>query len=541
MGIFFEDISEELEIGVAEIVALVACFYLIRSAWRQVPPWAKPEWLRRWEGIDYEAQAGSDLDNPFAIASKLQEIMSIAKSKCDTATPETLSFPAMVGCFLALVRLWQEIRLNHPNFREEQYHDYEANRPDGVPGRHLDPKEDDLEHLYTFMEYSQWAYREDTNDVRRKLNERGFDLIRQDLATEPGRVGHYVALDYTNKIALVGIKGTSHVGDIFTDLVANATPNELTPSPFKDDEGTAQIQVHEGIWLAATRLGDELLGMINNLFLPQDFRIILCGHSLGAGTSCLLGLYLRSRVPALKEMMDNGQYRLRVMAFATPAVLNFDACVAAAPFCTSVVNNSDIVPRASVSNLVIMNQLLVEVKGKTKGKYSEHIYKVAKNVKAFYRNLTDLIKVDDDLLMSPKEWDAFFDETHRTTEVAQNLYVPGKVICLYEKDDMNTSKAVKEYGAVVGDGGMKMLRQIEFTSIMVSDHSCGCYFETIRGFTKQTLDGTSGVSTNDENVNPSASSKILVRKEDAMFFRDRRKEKVNYRGSALFGNSNDIT
>lgn len=205
---------------------------------------------------------------------------------------------------------------------------------------------------------------------------------------------------------------------------------------------------------------------------------------------------------------DTKQLRLRVVAFATPAVLNFDACVASATFCTSVVNNSDIVPRASVSNMVIMNQFMVQVQSKVKGKYSDHFYKIAKNTKAFYRNITDLMKTDEETIMTADEWDAFFDETHRTTAEKDNLYVPGKVICLYEQDpdtkaatgtddDDEAAAAAaaavtpqeKKYGGVVADGGMKMLRQFEMTPTMVSDHSCSAYFDTIRGFTTQTMGG----------------------------------------------------
>ena len=506
------DLLRELEIGLAEIVAVVATFLLIRQAWRQVPQWAKPDFLRRWEGEDLESSSSSsnhhlhggdddsfsstkELNSPFVIASKLQEMMHIAKTRCDTATPGDLSFRAFLGSFLAVVRLWQELRTNYPHFREEQYHDYEANRADGIPGRTVDAQQDDLQNLFTYMEYSDWAYLEDYNDLRRRLKTHSFDLLRQDLATEPGRVGHYIALNYERKVVLIGIKGTSHVSDIFTDLVAKSIPQDLPQSPF-DASGTGiVVRVHEGIWTAASTLADDLQEMIRHVFLPGGFRLLLCGHSLGAGTSCLLGLLLRSRIPALQEKMDrdDGQQedRLRVVAYATPAVLNFDACVACAPFCTSVVNNSDIVPRASVSNLVIMNRLLVDVQGKVKGQYSDYYYKIAKNAKAFYKNLTDLIKSDDETIMSPEEWDAFFDDTHRTTKEVNNLYVPGKVICLYEKggDSPDDGKSAKKYGGVVADGGMKMLRQMEFASTMVSDHSCSSYYETIRGFTAQMLGG----------------------------------------------------
>ena len=485
-----EELIREVEWGLAEIVAIISTFLLLRSAWRNIPPWAKPAFLR--STAEMEADADGNLDNPFVICRKLKEMMDIAHAQRTSAENTDLPFRRLLGCFLALVHLWRELRETHPQFREEQYHDYEANRADGIPGRHVDPEQDDLGNMYTLMEYSDWAYLEDYNDLRRRLKTKGFELLRQDLATEPGRVGHYIAMDYVNKVALIGIKGTSHIGDIVTDLVAKSVPIELTQSPYdKDSQEKVEIRVHEGIWTASTTLANDLQHIVENLFIPGGFHILLVGHSLGAGTSCLTGLLLRSRLPVLQEKIEGtDQDRLRVVAFATPAVLNFKACVACAPFCTSVVNNSDIVPRASVSNLVIMNQLMVKIRDKVKGSYSDHAYKVAKNLKAFYRNLTDLMATDDETIMTPEEWDAFFDDTSRTAEVVDNLYVPGKVICLYERSNVDEDDSVtKVYGGVVADGAMKMLRQIEFTSSMVSDHSCSTYFETIGGFTKQTMGG----------------------------------------------------
>lgn len=272
-----EELVREVEIGVAEVVAVVACFLLLRSAWRQVPSWAKPDWIRRLEGFDDDNDGHSaDINSPFELAAKLQEIMSIAKTKCDDSTTANLTFRAFLSSFLAVIKLWQELRKKHPNFREEQYHDYEANRADGIPGRKVDAEQEDLIHLYTLMEYSDWAYLEDYNELRKRLQQKSFDLVRQDLATLPGRVGHYIALDYANKICLIGIKGTSHISDIFTDLVANAVPQELPTSPFdkasKLNKDPLEIRVHEGIWKAACTLADDIQELLKSCLSPPGIK-----------------------------------------------------------------------------------------------------------------------------------------------------------------------------------------------------------------------------------------------------------------------------
>jgi hypothetical protein len=53
-----------------------------------------------------------------------------------------------------------------------------------------------------------------------KLSCTGLDLLPHDAATEPGRVDHFIALDHTNKTAIVGLKGTSSLADVMTDLLA---------------------------------------------------------------------------------------------------------------------------------------------------------------------------------------------------------------------------------------------------------------------------------------------------------------------------------
>lgn len=84
---------------------------------------------------------------------------------------------------------------------------------------------------------------------------------------------------------------------------------------------------------------------------------MICGHALGqAGTSCLLRMELRSRIPEFcKNYKD-----LRVMAFVTPPVVSLKASRAYVPFITYVVNNSDVVPRAILGNFIILNKQVNE-------------------------------------------------------------------------------------------------------------------------------------------------------------------------------------
>lgn len=208
-------------------------------------------------------------------------------------------------------------------------------------------------------------------------------------------------------------------------------------------------------------VADDLQDFLENLVISKNYRVVITGHSLGAGTACLLGLLLSSRIPSLQK-----HGKLQVVAFATPAVLNYTACKACMPFTTSVVNNTDMVPRMSISNLLTMNRGLVEVNRRLEIKGLS-----PDSLKKAYRYAQDLCKLDEDTLMTVDELNEFFVEIHENDSLTEehDLYVPGRVVALYERGQEAT------VGGVVADGSMRMLRQLELTTSMIQDHFCTSY------------------------------------------------------------------
>jgi sn1-specific diacylglycerol lipase len=222
-------------------------------------------------------------------------------------------------------------------------------------------------------------------------------------------------------------------------------------------------------------VADDIQGFLENLIIPNNYRVVITGHSLGAGTSCLLGLLLSSRIPALQA-----PDKLKVVAFATPAVLNYTACKACTPFTTSVVNNSDMVPRMSISNLLTMNHGLVEVNRRLEEKGLS-----PDSLKKAFKYTQDLCKLDEETLMTVEELDALFIEIHENDSLTDehDLYVPGRVVALYQcgQEAVETEATV---GGIVADGSMKMLRQIELATSMIKDHFCDSYQASLDGLLK---------------------------------------------------------
>lgn len=457
--------SRLASITAANVVTAVATVLFLRSTWRNTPDWMKPVYLRK--RIAEEKDANDDLASPAAIISKLQEMLKIVGCECDEVTPDDLPWYKIYACFLTLVHMSEEIRRNHPDYRDGWFE---------KGGRKL--QDDELKELPELLDFADWAYDDDYFLVRDNLAKRSYVLLRQDRATEPGRVGHYIAVNFERKTVLITLKGTSTFGDLLTDLLGKAVEHTFD-APFDDKYGMKPIRCHEGIWTAAKMMADDTQELIEHLFLPGGFKLIIVGHSLGAGTACLLGMILRSRLPALRKKES-----LRVMAFASPPVLNYDAAAACAPFTTTVVNDTDVIPRASLGNVVIMNKLLMKVDEKLKEEGLS-----PGNMKSARALFSDLMKYDEKTLMSTEEMDQFFAETHTKEDLndEDNLYVPGKVISIFEKGVKVEGGEETQYGAVVADGGLAGLRQIEVRMEMITDHFCKNYRVAVEGLCRQTL------------------------------------------------------
>lgn len=385
-------------------------------------------------------------------------MMTLVSEVSDDVTPDDLTSWQMIAGFYSLLHLHAELKALDPDYRDKQYDD---NR------EHGNVKLDELRELKTALEYADWAYETSHATLSANCRKAGLDLLRHDTATEPGRVGHFIALDHKNKTAIIGLKGTSTLADALTDLVA--VPKEHccnfdAPATRKGIKHANNIFCHEGIHVAALWMADDIQDTIENIFIPLSYKVLITGHSLGAGTACLLGLELRSRIPSFRKNFTD----LRVLAFATPAVVSYAASKACCSFITSVVNNSDIVPRASVSNMVVMNKLVLKVNEKLDAK--GHKFDTWSSLHKYYKE--EVSKVDDDLLLSTQELDEWFNNTHAAPEKEPNhLYVPGRCVVLWDKGDNDNG----EIGGIVTDCGMKMLRQIELSSTMVTDHFCTGY------------------------------------------------------------------
>jgi hypothetical protein len=469
------------------ILVIVIVLVLIREiwgAWKALPGWFKRN-LRFFRRDEEESRSPDphDVTSIFNIASKLQALFTKTSEKLESSLSDEESRAAL----LVMIQFMSQLKKHEADERDERY---------ARAGEQQDPAEA-LEGLDEAFELAFWAYDEFPADecLKDTLESKGFALIRHDKDVLPGCVAHYIALSRERKVAVVGVKGTSSVEDMITDCVGGIVTHELEDPIVQG--GKTSIRCHEGVIIAARRLARDLEVVVEELLLPVDYKLLITGHSLGGGVAALVGVILRSRLPQLSN--DEGGV-MKVLAFGSPPVLDHDSALACRSFVSSIVNNSDVIPRSSLSNLVVMSRFLQSVHEKMveKGVSPRDL----KSAAALMQLLTK--GSDGEMIMTTDEaWEglgrAFADVE---LDDPDHLYVPGRVIHMYdlwgkkeygrveEKNETPGTGDVRVEGApdeirtaerlYVGDGTSEELRHIEMDSRLLSDHLPTMYRSSIK-------------------------------------------------------------
>ncbi|EER08555.1 mono- and diacylglycerol lipase precursor, putative [Perkinsus marinus ATCC 50983] len=152
-------------------------------------------------------------------------------------------------------------------------------------------------------------------------------LSQSDGANQPV---YFMAID-TEGTLILSIRGTASIADTITDLMCDIAP--LT-------QGDKEWKVHRGIGTAARNVVSSALPRVMELMRRGDCkRLVVTGHSLGAGTAILVSILMARELP----------YVVDCYAFAPPPV-----STTASPRLPSglrlhsFVNGDDIVPRLSL-------------------------------------------------------------------------------------------------------------------------------------------------------------------------------------------------
>ncbi|KAJ8246358.1 hypothetical protein GJAV_G00266850 [Gymnothorax javanicus] len=182
------------------------------------------------------------------------------------------------------------------------------------------------------------------------------DFIHISFHNQVYEIPFYVALDHQKEAVLVAVRGTLSLEDALTDLSA-----DCESLPVEGVSGTCYA--HKGITQAANYIYKKLIndGILNQAFsIAPEYKLVISGHSLGAGTASILAILLRSAFPTLL-----------CYAFSPPGGLLSKALAEySRQFVVSVVLGKDLVPRLSIPNMEdLKRRILKMVSNCNKPKY----------------------------------------------------------------------------------------------------------------------------------------------------------------------------
>ncbi|KAM9209907.1 diacylglycerol lipase-beta isoform 3-T3 [Dugong dugon] len=156
-----------------------------------------------------------------------------------------------------------------------------------------------------------------------------------------------VALDHREESVVVAVRGTMSLQDILTDLSAESETLDLG----------CELQdcvAHKGISQAARYVYRRLIndGILSQAFsVAPEYRLVLVGHSLGAGAAALLALMLKNTYP-----------HVRCYAFSPPrGLLSKSLYEYSKSFIVSLILGKDVIPRLSVTNLEDLKKRILRV------------------------------------------------------------------------------------------------------------------------------------------------------------------------------------
>ncbi|KAM9838111.1 diacylglycerol lipase-beta [Aulostomus maculatus] len=173
------------------------------------------------------------------------------------------------------------------------------------------------------------------------------DFIYVSFHNQIYEIPFFVALDHKREAVLVAVRGTLSLKDVLTDLSA-----ECENLPIEGVSGACYA--HKGICQAASYIYKKLVndGILNQAFsIAPEYKLVITGHSLGAGTAALLAVLLRSSFPTLQ-----------CYSFSPPGGLLSKALADYSKgFVVSVVLGKDLVPRLSIPNMEDLKRRILKI------------------------------------------------------------------------------------------------------------------------------------------------------------------------------------
>lgn len=194
-----------------------------------------------------------------------------------------------------------------------------------------------VQRLLHFALLADAAYLNSADLLARRTHLKKENILHCDWQVKIIRPCFFVAYDHKEKAVVLCIRGTASLKDALTDVAG-------TVDPFLTGVG------HRGIVRAAEWFQKNMLDSLKTWCREKsNGKLIITGHSLGAGTAALLSMLLQNEFDGVE-----------CFAFAPPAVLSTGLCSVSESVVTSVICEDDIVPRFSTMAVETLRQEVID-------------------------------------------------------------------------------------------------------------------------------------------------------------------------------------
>ena len=202
--------------------------------------------------------------------------------------------------------------------------------------------------------------------------------------------------------------------------------------------------------------------LYSNMSPYKDYKLVVCGHSLGGGCAQVMSLMLRPSFPTL-----------RCFAFEPPGCI-FDDLLAeqCKEWITSIVRHDDVVPRVTQPNLETLRDEFFDVVARIKVPKSKAFHDVrakcpeshlaSRNAKVM--NPKSEIEPDTDFYQKVLQFRRERAAKNQESAVSKKLYIPGNIVYLVDTTGDGT-KYVPYWAS------RYEFNQVILSGRMLSDHS----------------------------------------------------------------------
>lgn len=294
---------------------------------------------------------------------------------------------------------------------------------------------------------------------------------------------YLLAVSLTHKAIILAIRGTLSGEDILADL-------KLDLEPLEEHDGKVTM-VHSGVIKTARNLLADIQksGILKRLISSSKeyatYRIVVTGHSLGAGVAAILAYLLRE-----EEHLEN----VSCVAYNPPGMLISEQGIPLfKPFCTTIVTGDDLICRMSLNSLdLIKSDLKIQLTSCNIPKW-----KILKSILFGYKEETSdidesilkvnfgkgsLAKVFKSSTMSRKKtWRQRLDSSDDQAIHLKRapMFLPGRIIYLERQRDFKRvyhsvlSKTLKEENHVYVPrwADADEFQELLISRTMLTDHS----------------------------------------------------------------------